>query len=271
MWKLVACCVLGVLFSGPLLIFEFSAQGQSSAPTPSAHGVTNSGTGADWASYGGTLENQRYSTLSKINRKNVSELSVAWAFQVGFSDALSSFENTPTVVNGIMYVSSPKDDIFALKADTGELLWRYDPQVNLSTTKFCCGIASRGVAVAGDKIYLITSGCASHRWIKRTANRLPVSARMAWSRSPIPSKAIVKRLPPLSMTVSCSLVWLGASTRRADFSVRMMRKPASCFGAGTLSLSGRNLGGDSWPNTGVYKIGGGTPGCRQRLMQRGSW
>jgi PQQ-dependent dehydrogenase (methanol/ethanol family) len=205
------------------------------------------------------LENQRYSSLSQINHQNVSELSVAWAFQVGFSDASSSFENTPTVVNGVMYISSPKDDVFALKANTGELLWRYDPQVNLSTTKFCCGIASRGVAVAGDKVYLTTLDARLIALDQKNGKPVASFGEKGVVQIADPKQGYSETSPPVVYDGKLLLGVAGSEYETRGFFSAYDAQTGKLLWRWNTIPSPDEPGGDSWPNTGVYKIGGGTP------------
>jgi len=77
----------------------------------------------DWPVYGGTPQNDHYSRLAQINRKNVSELRVAWTFDSGESGGL---QTNPIVVDGVLYGLTPTQKVFALNAATGKLLWEFD-------------------------------------------------------------------------------------------------------------------------------------------------
>ncbi len=77
----------------------------------------------DWPVYGGTPENNHYSRLKQINRKNVNQLSVAWTFDSGESGGL---QTNPLMVGGVLYGITPTQKIFALNAATGKLLWKFD-------------------------------------------------------------------------------------------------------------------------------------------------
>jgi PQQ-dependent dehydrogenase (methanol/ethanol family) len=102
--------------------------------------------GGDWTTYGGNDWNQRYSTLKQINTGNVGQLVVRKMFQTGI-DRLGSFENTPIVQNGVMYVTTPYNTAMAYDLNTNKELWRYTHK--LGTTIFCCGPNNRGVAIHG--------------------------------------------------------------------------------------------------------------------------
>jgi alcohol dehydrogenase (cytochrome c) len=80
----------------------------------------------DWVTNGGNLTNQRYSTLKQIDTTNVGQLKGAWMTRLkrsGFGTKYSA-EATPLVKDGIMYMVTGNDDVFALNAKTGEILWQ---------------------------------------------------------------------------------------------------------------------------------------------------
>jgi quinoprotein glucose dehydrogenase len=76
-----------------------------------------------WASYGGTPDQIRYSSLAQINRSNVKRLEVAWTYDSGETGGL---QTQPIVVDGILYGYTPTHKTFALRADTGEVLWIFN-------------------------------------------------------------------------------------------------------------------------------------------------
>ena len=100
----------------------------------------------------GDYRQQRYYPNSQINRANVARLRPAWIFQ---TDLMESIETSPIVVNGVMYVTTSYDHVYALDARTGEQLWHYKHKLGPITT-YCCGPNNRGVAAYEDKIYLAT-------------------------------------------------------------------------------------------------------------------
>jgi alcohol dehydrogenase (cytochrome c) len=111
-------------------------------------------TGAVWGVYGGDTANTRYSTLNQVNTSNVGRLKVAWALQLG---SLRSQESTPILVGDLLYVTSshgPKN-VFAVDARTGEVKWRYSPEVPAGIEQYaCCDVNNRGVAHANGKIFV---------------------------------------------------------------------------------------------------------------------
>lgn len=119
---------------------------QVSKPTSGNHG------NVDWPSYGLDLQSQRFSNLSQINQRNVSQLKTAWSVETGVK---ATFQATPIVVNGIMYVSLPFNHVLALDAATGKQLWKYSHD-RKADWAMCCGPANRGVAVAQGKVFIGT-------------------------------------------------------------------------------------------------------------------
>jgi alcohol dehydrogenase (cytochrome c) len=105
--------------------------------------------GKDWVTNGGNLTNQRYSTLQQMNTSNVKQLKGAWMTRLKGSGAAGkySFEASPLVKDGIMYVITGNDDVFALQAKTGEILWEYWSGIDQKITTVCCGWVNRGLAM----------------------------------------------------------------------------------------------------------------------------
>jgi alcohol dehydrogenase (cytochrome c) len=100
----------------------------------------------------GNYDQTRYFPGKQINTSNVGKLHPAWIFQ---TEVKESMETTPIVVNGVMYVTTSFDHVYALNAKTGEEYWHYKHAMGPITT-YCCGPNNRGVAVYDDKVYLAT-------------------------------------------------------------------------------------------------------------------
>ena len=97
----------------------------------------------DWPIYGGDPGSTRYSALSQITPANVATLKQAWSWDSGESAA--SFQTSPLVIGHVMYVSTPRQRVVALDADTGKEIWSFDPKMEGSATH-------RGVTYwAGDR------------------------------------------------------------------------------------------------------------------------
>jgi quinohemoprotein ethanol dehydrogenase len=108
----------------------------------------------NWMTHGRTYSEQRFSPLKQINDQNVSQLKLAWSYDL---DTHRGQEATPLVVDGVMYFTSAWSKVFALNAGTGVLLWSYDPKVpGAWGVNACCDVVNRGVAVWGGKVFVGT-------------------------------------------------------------------------------------------------------------------
>jgi len=109
-----------------------------------------------WLTNGGSLFNQRFSPLTQINRENVAHLKGVWRARLGGSGvgAKYSGEAQPIVHEGVVYIVTGADDVFAISVATGEILWEYEANLNPDISTVCCGWTSRGVALGDGKIYV---------------------------------------------------------------------------------------------------------------------
>lgn len=108
----------------------------------------------NWPVYGGDSGNTRFSPSTQINTSNVKSLKVQWALQLG---TLRSQESTPILVGDTLLVTSsfgPKNT-FAVNAKTGEVKWRYSPDIPKGIDQFaCCDVNNRGVSYSDGKVYV---------------------------------------------------------------------------------------------------------------------
>jgi len=112
--------------------------------------VAADGDVGNWLSHGRTYSEQRFSPLDEIDDGNVSELGLAWFFDLGTKRGI---EATPIVVDGVLYTTGTWSTVFALDAATGEQLWKYDPEVPREKARHaCCDVVNRGVAVHKGKV-----------------------------------------------------------------------------------------------------------------------
>ncbi len=105
----------------------------------------------NWLTYSGNLNSQRHSQLTQISPANARDLTLKWVYQ---SRSLDKHEVTPLVVDGVMYTIQSPNDVFALDAATGKMIWQYAHKPAEGTRNPCCGNLTRGVAILGDKIFL---------------------------------------------------------------------------------------------------------------------
>ena len=102
----------------------------------------------EWPMIRRTYDGWGYSPLSQIDTSNVARLELVWGLSTGVTNG---HESAPLVVNGVMFVSTPGNQVLAIDARRGTLLWRYrrplpDPVVLNHPT-------SRGVAIHNDKVF----------------------------------------------------------------------------------------------------------------------
>ncbi len=107
----------------------------------------------NWLTYYGAYKSWRYSALDQVNGTNVKRLAPVWAFESGFDDG--GMQSAPLVADGVMYVSTAQNHVFALDAVTGEQIWRYDYELPAELPSVY-GNWNRGVALAYGLVYLGT-------------------------------------------------------------------------------------------------------------------
>jgi alcohol dehydrogenase (cytochrome c) len=123
---------------------------------------------ANWLSYNGDYTGQRFSNLDQINQTNVSQLRAAWVFHAPDS---RDMEVTPVVVNGLMLVTAA-NDVFALDAQTGRIVWHYSRPVSEGLIDDAAQHHSRGVGVWKSRIYAETDNAHLFCLDSRSGNLL---------------------------------------------------------------------------------------------------
>ncbi len=131
---------------------EESSDG-AAAPSPSRN-INVEYASNEWFTYGGDYYNRRYSQLKQITTDNIENLTPTWVTSLGSgAEGKYSGEATPLVVDGVMYIATGANDVFALDAKTGEQIWAYTPSIPQEMDTVCCGWTTRGVAVGDGKVY----------------------------------------------------------------------------------------------------------------------
>jgi quinoprotein glucose dehydrogenase len=135
----------------------------------------------DWRVTGGEPGQSRYSPLSQIDRGNVKSLRVAWEYHAGDAsrENRSEIQTTPIVAHGVLYATSPSLAAFALRAESGELLWRFDPfqhqprenHVNRGVVYWERGDERRVLYVVGRRLYALDAA---------TGRPVPAFGRGGW-------------------------------------------------------------------------------------------
>ena len=106
----------------------------------------------DWPFYDGGYTGNRYSPLDQINVSTVKRLAPKWMFPIPTAPRL---EATPVVEDGVMYVTA-SNEVYALDAATGRQIWVYRRPRTSGLLGEAAGGANRGVAVAGDHVFMLT-------------------------------------------------------------------------------------------------------------------
>ncbi|MGH7324677.1 MAG: PQQ-dependent dehydrogenase, methanol/ethanol family [Candidatus Rokuibacteriota bacterium] len=143
--------ILGVVFAIALAPMLTDAQGRIMGYRPVTDQRLAEPEPANWLMTRGNYEGWSYSPLDQINVHNVKKLAPAWALSTG----VDSGHQAPLLVNnGIMFVATPYNQVIAVEAKSGKLLWRYKREMPEGHSVL--HNTSRGVALHGDKVYLPT-------------------------------------------------------------------------------------------------------------------
>src|SRR5499426_3070885 len=105
----------------------------------------------NWLMYRGTYDGWGYSPLDQIKTTNVKKLVPVWSLSTG---VVEGHQAPPIVNNGVMFVTTPQNQILALNAKTGDLLWRYKKELPEDLLQL--HPTNRGVALWGDRVYVAT-------------------------------------------------------------------------------------------------------------------
>ena len=100
----------------------------------------------------GSYDQSRFYPAKQINSGNVGQLRPAFTFQ---TEVLESMETAPIVIDGVMYLTTSYNHVYAIDAVSGKELWHYKHKMGPVTT-YCCGPNNRGVAIMGDRVFMGT-------------------------------------------------------------------------------------------------------------------
>lgn len=131
-----------------------AGSGASVAPAFAASALLAAPT-AGWLTSGGNLYNQRYSPLTEINKDTIAGVKAEWQVHLGSGlGPQHSGQGEPLVHDGVIYHVTGQNDVFALSVDTGEILWKYQPDLPTSGVVVCCGWAVRGLALGEGLVFV---------------------------------------------------------------------------------------------------------------------
>jgi quinohemoprotein ethanol dehydrogenase len=214
----------------------------------------NEEAGDNWITNGGNLTNDRYSTLDEINTENVKELKGDWMTKIGQNATAAKFsaEGQALEYEGTIYISDGADDVFALDAGTGEILWTYEPHLPPDPLGevVCCGWDNRGVALGDGMVFVSQLNGAQVALDQETG-------KVKWS-TPIvePKKGFTITSAPLYYN---GTIYAGGSGGEYGIRGRLTALDAKTgkikWRSYTIPGPGEK-GHESWPNNDSWKHGG---------------
>lgn len=163
--------------------------GAGAEPGISFSDIAHPKTGA-WPTYHGNESGNRFSPLDQIDIHNVEKLAPKWMYVIGAPrggdqpkrgvPSWAGLEGTPIVVDGVMYVTSV-NEMYALDARSGREIWHYSRPRSQGLAGDAAGGINRGVAVLGDRVFMVTDN--AHLFaLHRSTGQLLWDVEMADSR-----------------------------------------------------------------------------------------
>src|ERR1700761_6325499 len=210
--------------------------------------------GGDWITNGGGTTNDRFSSLGEINTENVKELKGDWMTKIGANATAAKFsaEGQALEYKGTIYISDGADDVFAMNAKSGEVLWTYEPKLPPDPLGevICCGWDSRGVAIGDGMVFVSQLNGDQIALDQKTG-------KVVWNTEVVkPGSGFSITSAPLYYN---GRVYVGGSG--GEYGVRGRLTPLDAK-TGKFDWhfwttpSPKEIGGDTWPNNGSYKTGG---------------
>ena len=143
-----------------LRLFSILSIGSLAVFIPASAIAQSGDTNGEWPSYAADAGSTKYTDLTQIRAENFDQLKIAWRWQSidgdldfeallgdGAEVNFSRLQATPLMIDGVMYTLTALNQIVALDAASGELIWSFDPQVYLSgPSNSPLGFHHRGVA-----------------------------------------------------------------------------------------------------------------------------
>jgi len=238
-------CRAVTLLPALALLFALTAVAAAPRLSPSPASALASLT---WANYGGDAGGTRYSPATAITTANAASLRLAWSFHTGISATNTSFEATPVVAAGRLFISAPDDEVFALDPASGRRLWRYKPA--LGSDALPNGV-NRGVVYGDGRVYIATLDA---RVIALDA----ATGRQLWQRQLITAghKYYVSAAPLYDRGRVVVGIAAGEQEIRGFVAALDARTGREVWRFHTIPAPGAT-GGATWPADGSYLHGGG--------------
>jgi quinohemoprotein ethanol dehydrogenase len=210
----------------------------------------------NWLTNGGSLANQRYSPLNKINDGNVDSLKGVWMTHLNNSGTAAKYsaEGQPIAYNGVIYIPTGADDVFAVDQATGDILWQYKANLSPSLASVvCCGWDNRGVSIGDGKVY---SGQLDGNVVALDQK----TGKVIWKHNlSDPKLGYTITMPPLYYDGKIYVGPVGAEYGVRGQIQALDAKTGKHLWTHYNTAGPNDPGGDSWPaGTDEYKHGGAT-------------
>jgi alcohol dehydrogenase (cytochrome c) len=210
----------------------------------------------NWLVNGGNLTNDRYSPLNKINASNVGGLKGVWHAHLNNSGSASKYsaEEQPLAYNGVLYVPTGADDVFAIDQATGDTIWEYKANLSPSLASVvCCGWDNRGVGLGDGKVYV---GQLDGHVVALNQH----NGNVIWNTNlASPKNGYTITMPPLYYNGMVIVGPVGAEYGTRGFVEALDAKTGKMIWKHYSIAGPGEPGGDSWPaGTDQYQHGGGT-------------
>jgi quinohemoprotein ethanol dehydrogenase len=210
--------------------------------------------GDNWITNGGDLTNDRFSSLSEINTENVSELKGDYVTKIGEEATAAKFsaEGQALEYEGTIYIPDGADDVYAMDASTGKVIWTYEPHLPPDPLGevICCGWDNRGVAIGDGLVYVSQLNGDQVALDQETG-------QVKWSTPVVePGQGYSITSAPLYYN---GTVYVGGSGGEYGIRGRLTAIDAETGKINWRTYmvpSPNEAEGDTWPNNGSYKHGG---------------
>lgn len=135
-------------------ILGASTLAMASYPTVTQDKLDNASKSTNWLTYYHSYGGESFSPAKQIGTANVKHLKIVWSHKFP-ADLTQGFEATPIVNGNYMFVTTPKDLVYAFNATTGKKIWSYNPNLpQIAYKTVCCDVVNRGVALYGDNLFV---------------------------------------------------------------------------------------------------------------------